>query len=217
MDEDLIAKFETEQKINAPPPASVPAYIGENNALTTADTYKSQFSDALERAKIEVAKSVTAEGSKTVEKVKGVIADTIVKSTELEQDRVRLEHDKVDLQSDLLTTRKLQEQYIKRQARYEHLCQKRKYHYDGLKAILNRVGINEPTNMLLMYFITLIILPFSLIGMLIKGTIGNALSGLDPVDRAKRVKSFLITFMALIVVAAVVGIILWILKSINVI
>lgn len=217
MDEDLIAKFETEQKINPIVPQNVPAYIGENNALTTSERYQGAFTDAVEKAKVEVAKGVTVEGSKTAKRVEEVIANTIVKSTELDQNRVELEQDKVDLQSDLLTTRKLKEQYTKRQARYEHLCQKRQYHYDGLKTILNRVGINEPTNMILMYFIALTILPFSLLGMLFKGTIGNALSGLNPEERAKRVKSFLITFMALVAVTAITAIILWVLKATKVI
>lgn len=214
MDNNLLAKFEAQEE-NATQKGQ--AYVDEVNAIERADKYDSDFTNALEQAKVNVAKQVTVEGSDTAEKVKEVIADTVVASTKLEQERVGIESDKIALQKDLLSTRKAKENYAKRQAKYEHLRQKRTYHFEGLKTILNRVGINEPTNIYLMYFIAIVILPFALLGMLFKGTIGNLLSGLNPEERAKRVKAFLITFLAVTIVTAVAGIILWVLSAIHII
>lgn len=215
MDNNLLAKFEAQEENNTVHNGQ--AYVDEVNAIERADKYDSDFTNALEQAKVNVAKQVTVEGSDTAEKVKEVIADTVVASTKLEQERVGIESDKIALQKDLLSTRKAKENYAKRQAKYEHLRQKRTYHFEGLKTILNRVGINEPTNIYLMYFIAIVILPFALLGMLFKGTIGNLLSGLNPEERAKRVKAFLITFLAVTIVTAVAGIILWVLSAIHII
>lgn len=216
MKDDLIKRFE-ETEGDETPMGDKLSYVQEVTEIERAHKYGSNFTEALEQAKVNVAKQVTVEGSDTAEKVKDVIADTVVASTKLEQKRVDIESDKIELQKDLLSTRKMQERYAKRQAKYEHLRQKRTYHFEGLKTILTRVGISEPTNIYLMYFIAVVILPFALLGMLFKGTIGNLLSGLNPDERAKRVKAFLITFSALIIVAATTGIVLWILSAIHVI
>lgn len=213
---DIIKRFEA-QETKLKVENGEQEYVKELNAIERADKHISGFADALEKAKIDVAKQVTAEGTEAAEKVKEAIADTVVASAKVEQERVEVESDKISLQKDLLSTRKIQERYTKRKAKYEHLRQKRNYHFEGLKTILNRVGINEPTNIYLMYFVAIVILPFALLGMLFKGTIGNLLSGLDPNERAKRVKSFLITFSAIVIVAAVAGIVLWILSAVHII
>lgn len=217
MNDLLDIKLEKFEKIENESIKQDKPYVDEVNAIARSDTYNSEFTTALENAKIEAAKQVTVDGSDTAKQVKKVIADAVIDSTKLEQERVSVESDKIALQKDLLSTRKIQERYVKRQAKYEHLTQKRNYHYDGLKSILNRVGIIEPTNIYLMYFISIIILPFALLGMLFKGTIGNMLSGLNPEERAKRVKAFLITFLAVLIVVIAVGVILWILSAIKII
>lgn len=95
----------------------------------------------------------------------------------------------------------------KPEGKWENRNKRRQYHYNGVKPIMNFVGINEPLNLPLLYILTIVIVPFFLIVKVLRGTIGALISGAVDERRPKSVKVFLWAVAAVIVALAVAGIV----------
>lgn len=112
---------------------------------------------------------------------------------ELEKRNLQFEQEKLETKQKENVHQQQEDKWANRQKRWQ-------YHYDGVKPIMQFVGIETPMNLLLLYFLTLVLVWFFLISKLLKGTIGALIAGASDADRPKAVKGFLWTLLAIFTV-----------------
>ena len=180
-------------------------------------TESTDFTKAIDAAKIRVVEDASVNDEHFVKDFEKKLKDATLKLAEVEEEKARLEEQNIKYHQELLKTEQELNEHTQAENLWENRQKKREYHYNGLKPIMLFVGIKDPMNVPLMYFLGTVLLPFYLIAKLFKGTIGMLLAGAADSDRPKEVKGFCCTMLALIV-AAVVGIgIMHILKYLNII
>lgn len=168
---------------------------------TASHPEQTAFSHKMDEVKQQVLSNASESDEKFITTVVENVKDAAVKYTkveqkkaELEQQRVQYESEKLDTQQMANVNQQLEDKWINRQKR-------REYHYSGVKPIMTFVGINEPMNLIFLYFLTVILLPFFLLSKLWKGTIGAMLCGAEDSNRSKAAKGFIWTIIAIIVAA----------------
>lgn len=173
----------------------------ERAALTKPSVDSVQIPTATEFAqKMDAVKeSVLVEASENdehfVKTIKENVKDAAVTYTEVEQEKARLSKQAVQYEQEKLSTQQQGNEHKALEDKWENREKKRQYHYNGVKPIMKFVGIEEPMNLLLLYFLTVVLVPFYLASKLIRGTVGTIIAGACDDNRPKAVKGFLWTLI----------------------
>ena len=118
---------------------------------------------------------------------------------DVEKERAALEQQNLQYHSDLLKTQQELEQYKQADHKWDNQRSRRRFIYDGIKPIMEWIGVYEPMNVLRMAFLTaILILPFIIIK-----PITALIVGANPDNRAKQAKAWLWTLLALTLTTAV--------------
>lgn len=164
----------------------------------------SEFAKRMDDVKVQVLENASNEDEKFVKTVKENLKDAAVKHTEVEQKKAEFVKQKVQYEQEKLETKQKENVHQQQEDKWANRQKRRQYHYDGVKPIMQFVGIETPMNLLLLYFLTLVLVWFFLIGKLLKGTIGALIAGASDADRPKAVKGFLWTLLAIVTVIIIV-------------
>ena len=159
-------------------------------------TANTAFTEAIDSAKIKTVEEASANDEKFKREFTDKLKDASLKLAELETEKATLEKQNIEYHQELLQTQQeLNEQY-QAENQWANKEKRREYHYNGVKAILTFVGITEPMNLVVLYFLTAILVPFYLLNKLIAGTFGTLVAGASDSNRPKAVKGFLFTLLA---------------------
>ena len=158
-------------------------------------TEASAFTDMVDQAKINVVHEASQSDEKFVGDFKGKLKEATLKLAEVEKSKAELEKQNVEYHSELLKTQQLLNEQQQAQDKWENRQKRRQYHYNGVKDIMLSVGVKEPMNLFFLYLLTIIVLPFFLLGKLIRCTFGNLIAGACNEDRPKAVKGALWTIL----------------------
>lgn len=160
---------------------------------------KSKFGEKMDSVKLEILNTSSSD-EVFVSTVQNNIKEAAVRSTQLEVEKVNLEKKTVETASKQLD--KVQEKTKQEMSEDAWLNKekRREFHYNGVKPIMQFVGIEEPMNLFMLYFLTFVLtIPF-LISKLFTGTIGVLLCGACDENRPKAMKGFLWTVLAITIV-----------------
>lgn len=180
-------------------------------------TERTDFTKAIDAAKIRVVEDASVNDEHFVKDFEKKLKDATLKLAEVEEEKARLEEQNIKYHQELLKTEQELNEHTQAENLWENRQKKREYHYSGLKPIMLFVGIKDPMNIPLMYFLGTVLLPFYLIAKLFKGTIGNLIAGAEDSDRPRAVRGFLWTLLGLIAVGAVGLITVLVLRWLNII
>lgn len=166
---------------------------------------ETKFTSAVDKLKVGVLEDATAgEGydEKFVEDVKRKLKDATLQLAEVEKDKADLEAQNIQYHSELLETQQELNEHLQAENKWKNREKRRAYHYAGVKPILTFVGINDPMNLIFLYLLVIVILPFFLLSKFFKGTVGAIIAGADDENRPAKVRGFLWTMIGLIFTAA---------------
>lgn len=191
---DIKKKLEEEKKEIA---------VAEQPRAVGNVTEQTSFNAAIDEAKLNILKDAAANDENFVKDVKANIQDAAVKLTEVEKEKAELEKQNILFFQELKEKERKINEYEAQVNEWENKQKKRQYHYDGVKPIMEFVGIKTPMNLVLLYVLTCFLLPFYLISKLFRGTIGALIAGAEDSNRPKAVKGFIWTILGIIVVLIV--------------
>lgn len=176
------------------PPTSVETPI--------AETPKT-LGDRMNEVNTAILAQAAAEDKKFVDTIKENIKEAAVTHTEVEKESAELdkkgvlyEQEKIDLNRQKVANAGQEDKWDNREKR-------RLYHYNGVKPIMRFIGVDDPLNLFLLYFLTVIAIPFYLLNKGLKASIGVLIAGASDDNRPKAVKGFLWTLLAVIAVLAI--------------
>ena len=172
-----------------------------------------QFSKKMEDVKQNILVNASAEDDKFVETVKKNVKEAAVKLTEVEKGKANLQQQKIEYESDKITTKQKQEEHTQHADKWEDKRKKRQYHYDGVKPIMEFVGIEQPMNLFFLYALAILLSPLFLIAKLCKGTFGALLAGANDKDRSKAAKGFLWTLLCVFSLLVLICVVYLFLKT----
>lgn len=202
-----IAEESQAEKVDDNQETAVAEISQKNEVSTTADEtidgfspINSEFSKRMDDVKVRVLENASNEDEKFVKTVKENLKDAAVKHTEVEQKKAEFVKQKVQFEQEKLETKQKENVHQQQEDKWANRQKRRQYHYDGVKPIMQFVGIETPMNLFLLYFLTVILVWFYLLNKLFKGTIGALIAGASDADRPKAVKGFLWTLLALFTV-----------------
>lgn len=166
-------------------------------------TESTSFTEAVDAAKLNILKEASVNDQKFVQEVKENVKDATVKLAEVEKEKAELEKQNILYHQELKDKERQINEFEKQQNYWENRQKKRQYHYDGVKPIMEFVGIKSPMNLIMLYFLTGVLTPFFLLAKLFKGTIGALIAGAEDSNRPKAMKGFIWTVLGLVVIIAV--------------
>ena len=186
--ENIASKDNTEKPQNLP-----------NTNLVRNVTEKTEFSEAVDRGKINILNEAYTNDKKFQDDLKKELKEATLKAAQLEQEKQSLEKQNVKYAQELLETQQKLNQNKQAEDKWENKQKSRQFHYNGVKDIMLFVGIKEPMNIFLLYiFVIVLFIPF-FASKLVKGTFGALISGGENgKDRPKEVKGFLYTLFAIL-------------------
>jgi len=195
-EEQLAREYEKFEQEKAIQPATVATNVPQVSNITAPNDFQANVSKGLN--------AVVAEAYANDEKFKQEITDTAKHSAqeyaELEKDRAELERQNVQYASELLETQQQLNQFQQADHKWDNQRSKRQFVYDGVKPIMQWVGIGEPMNIGLMVFLTILLtIPF-IFGKPLQALIVGA----NPDDRKKQAQGYLWTLLALVLTALVI-------------
>lgn len=167
-------------------------------------TQQTEFSKAIDSAKIETIAKASAEDKQFNDDFKNELKQAVLKSAQLEKEKQELEKKNIELQQNYIKTKSELETQTQSVNKWENKERARLYHYNGLKDIMLFVHINNPMCIPLMYFIAIIVSPIFLIWTLIISPIFTLIAGTKDGERPKLVKGAIYTIL---LIALVVGLI----------
>jgi hypothetical protein len=168
----------------------------ERTAEITNVTAKTSFTEAIDIAKIKTVEEASVNDEKFRKEFTEKLKDATIKLAEVEEEKAGLEKQNILYHQELLNTQQELNEQLQAENQWANKEKRREYHYNGVKPILTFVGITEPMNLVVLYFLTAILVPFYLLNKLIAGTIGALISGASDANRPKAVKGFLFTLLA---------------------
>jgi hypothetical protein len=159
-------------------------------------TASTTFTEAIDRAKIDTVEEASANDKTFKKEFTDKLKDATLKLAELETEKAELEKQNIEYHQELLQTQQELNEQLQAENQWANKEKRREYHYNGVKSILTFVGITEPMNLVVLYFLTAILVPFYLLNKLIAGTFGTLVAGASDANRPKAVKGFLFTLLA---------------------
>lgn len=175
-----------------------------------ADT---SFSKKMDNVKENVLVDASTTDDNFVNTVKKNVKEAAIKYTEVEKEKANLKSQQIELEQNKLTTEQNKETHKQNADKWDDKRKKRQFHYDGVKPIMDFVNITEPMNLILLYFLAVILTPLFVLSKLCKGSFGALLTGASDKDRSRAAKGFLWTLLCLFSLLVVVCIVLLFLKT----
>lgn len=160
---------------------------------------KSAFQSKMDEAKVNILMTAATEDESFVKEVTNTVKQAAIQSATNEQKTAELDGQKISLESEKIDREQRQTQQLVAEDKWTNLQKRRQFHYDGVKPIMESIGVSQPMNLLLLYTLTIFILPFYMISKLIKGTIGVLLCGAEDGNRSKMAKGFIWTVLSIVV------------------
>ena len=176
-----------------------------------------KFSSQMDEVKVAVLKDASENDKQFVDTVKENLKSAAIEHTEVEKEKAKYAKQTVEYEQEKLATKQTKNANEQAEDIWDNKQKRRKFHYDGVKPIMEFVGIKEPMNLFMLYGLTIVLLPFFLMAKLWRGTIGALIAGAEDTDRPKAVKGFLWTLLGLIAVLAIALLIYFFLKWQNLI
>ena len=180
-------------------------FIGEPNpnAMPAVSniTTETEFSQAVEAAKIETIKEASVSNKDFIEKFQDNVIKAAEKLAEVEREKAELEKQNIEYHQELLNSEQLLNEQKQAEDKWNNRQKSREYHYNGVKPIMEFVGIKSAMNVAILYFLTAILIWFFLFAKLWKGTVGALIAGASDSDRPKAVKGFLWTMIGIVALA----------------
>ena len=166
-------------------------------------TQATEFSKAIDEAKIGTIQRASAEDEKFNEDFKSELKQAVLKSAQLEKEKQELEKKNIELEQQYIQTKAEKETQTQSVNKWDNMRAKRQYHYDGLKDIMDFLHIDHPMCVWLMYVFALIASPIYLIKVLILSPLATLIGGTKAGDRPKLVKGAVYTLLCVFLVAII--------------
>lgn len=159
----------------------------------------SSFTDRMDDVKLKILQDASASDEKFVKTIKDNVKEAAVVNTEVEREREAFAKQSVQYEREKLSTKQQKNTIEATEDKWANREKRREFHYNGVKPIMEFVGISKPMNLALLYFLSFILVWFFLLSKLWRGTIGALIAGAEDSNRPKTVKGFLWTLLALVV------------------
>lgn len=177
--------------------------IKDDNKISNL-TQSTEFTNAIDTAKIETIKRASAEDEKFNEDFKTELKQAVLKSAQLEKEKQELEKRNIELQQNYIKTKNELETQIQSVNKWENKQKAREYHYNGLKDIMLFIHINNPMCIPLMYIFAILVSPIYLVWTLVLAPLGTLIAGTKDQERPKLVKGAIYTLMCILLVIFIV-------------
>lgn len=167
-------------------------------------TKATEFTNAVDEAKLNLVKKASAEDDKFVEELTKDLKDAVKKSAQLEKEKQELEIENIALEQNYIQTKNELESQKQKVNKWENKQKAREYHYNGLKDIMEFIHINNPMCIPLMYLFAVIISPIYILWTVILCPLGTLIAGTKDNNRPKLVKGAIYTILLIALVMSVV-------------
>lgn len=156
------------------------------------------FTDRMDDVKLKILQDASASDEKFVKTIKDNVKEAAVVNTEVEREREAFAKQSVQYEREKLSTKQQKNTIEATEDKWANREKRREFHYNGVKPIMEFVGISKPMNLALLYFLSFILVWFFLLSKLWRGTIGALIAGAEDANRPKTVKGFLWTLLGLV-------------------
>lgn len=170
------------------------------------------FTDRMDDVKLKILQDASISDEKFVKTIKDNVKEAAVVNTEVEREREAFAKQSVQYEREKLSTKQQKNTIEATEDKWANREKRREFHYNGVKPIMEFVGISKPMNLLLLYFLTAVLIWFFLLAKLWRGTIGALIAGAEDANRPKTVKGLLWTLLAVVVIGILAGLVYLFLK-----
>lgn len=155
---------------------------------------ETEFSKKIQEGMVNIVKEAYANDEDFKSDIQDKAKTSAQEYANLEKDKAELERQNLQYASELLETQQALNEYKQAEHKWDNQRSRRQFVYDGVKPIMKWIGVDEPMNIGLMIFITIVmIIPF-IIGKPLEALI----LGANPNDRVKQAKAWLWTLLAIV-------------------
>lgn len=170
------------------------------------------FTDHMDDVKLKILQDASASDEKFVKTIKDNVKEAAVVNTEVEREREAFAKQSVQYEREKLSTKQQKNTIEATEDKWANREKRREFHYNGVKPIMEFVGISKPMNLALLYFLSFILVWFFLLSKLWRGTIGALIAGAEDANRPKTVKGFLWTLLGLVALGVLAALVYLFLK-----
>lgn len=194
-------------------PAELSATTENGAAVPTIPASSgSSFTDRMDDVKLKILQDASASDEKFVKTIKDNVKEAAVVNTEVEREREAFAKQSVQYEREKLSTKQQKNTIEATEDKWANREKRREFHYNGVKPIMEFVGISKPMNLALLYFLSFILVWFFLLSKLWRGTIGALIAGAEDANRPKTVKGFLWTLLGLVALGVLAALVYLFLK-----
>lgn len=198
------------------PDSGLPVVSAEQNAPVSAVNIpqpRKTLADRMDEVNEAILQQAAVEDENFVKTIKKNVKEAAVTHTEVERESAELSKQEVIYAQEKVDTKRKKNVHEAAEDKWANREKRREFHFNGVRPIMEFVGITKPLNLFFLYLLTLILLPFFLLSKLWRGTVGALISGAEDENRAKGVKGFLWTiigvFAAAVLAAAIYLFLKW--------
>lgn len=173
---------------------------------------ENNFTERMDDVKLKILQDASVSDEKFVKTIKDNVKEAAVVNTEVEREREAFAKQSVQYEREKLSTKQQKNTIEATEDKWANREKRREFHYNGVKPIMEFVGITKPMNLLLLYFLTAVLIWFFLLAKLWRGTIGALIAGAEDSNRPKTVKGLLWTLLAVVVIGIVAALVYLFLK-----
>ena len=184
--------------------------VVQHTPSSVQQDFSTAFSQHVDSAKLDVLEEAKHNDAKFVAEFKEKLKDATLKLAEVERSKAEAENAKAELarknveyEKELVDTKQKLNAFEQVENKWTNKQRAREYHYNGVKNVMQCIGITEPMCIPLLYVIFPIALVFFFIKCVIQATVGNLLCGAVNSDRPKAMRGFLWTILVFTVLVAV--------------
>lgn len=172
-----------------------------------------EFSNSMDKVKQNILAQASVEDDKFIDTIKENVKHAATKLTEVEKGKAEYQVQQVDYEKEKLDTKQKKNINEQKSDDWTIKQRRRQFHFDGVKPIMNFVGITEPMNLFFLYFLAIVLTPLFLIAKIFKGSIGALIAGAQDSNRSKSAKGFLWTMACLLSVLILICLVYLFLKT----
>jgi len=198
-DNDLLSMDEIKQKIQI----SEPEIIINNPPM---EQPKMTFRDAAEKIKTDLLNEAQENDINFQADIQTELKAAMTEISKLEKQNAELESQKIATQQKL-------NDYVQQANAWTNKQQRREFHFNGVKPVMEYVGIHTPMCLVFLYILTVIITPFFLVSKLLKSTVGILITEAATTEK-NSVRIFLWSVVGLIIAVLLAAIIISLIKII---
>lgn len=168
---------------------------------------QTNFSKKMDDVKQTILAEASISDDKFITTVKENLKEAAITATEVEQEKQKFEKQQVNAEQEKLERVQKQNEHGINEDKWSNRQKRRQYHYDGVKPIMEFIGISSPMNEIILYVITILIFPIFFLDKILKGTIGAMLFGACDGNRPKQMRGFIWTMLGVLTVVVIIAII----------